>query len=242
MTATRNHWASKLSEWYAQAIADVRRTIQPHFSPMKFTQVRWQVTNRASRKAGVCWAAQSRIWLHAAMTEAQALSTFRHELAHLWSFWYENDEAQAWERHRYGHGPVFRKWAQSMGDDGSRCHNYTEVLETKRGEWAHCPCGKEFKQMWRGGNCAAYHCKRCKGSLMPGRMPDVKKLALIMKPTAAKVCAEVAADTSETVSVRVRSLVFELGLLREGGLASSPEAKKIRVMLRKLDPEWRTNG
>lgn len=239
---TPDHWSRHLRTWYHDAILAVRQT-RPTFNPMPFEAIRWQVTGRASRKAGVTWPVQKRIWLHAAMTEEQALSTFRHELAHLWVFWYENESTPMFER-RYGHGQQWRYWARLLGDDGDRCHDYAEVLATRRGDWAHClGCKRERKQVWRHGGCQAYRCKRCRQNLRPGRLWNLEKVvAAITQPTVVAAAREVASDEREPISVRVRSLVLELGILKEGGLASSPEAKKIRVMLRKLDPEWRIHG
>ena len=238
MKASRDHWAMKLRTWYAECIT-LARKLRPTFEPMPFEAIRWQVTGRASRKAGICWPAQKRIWLHAAMTEQQARDTFAHEVAHLWVAWY--NEAQPNFFHK--HDQHWRYWARMLGDDGERCHDYAEVLATRRGDWAHClGCRRERKQVWLHNNCRIYRCRRCKQYLIPGRLTQVEVMATIMRPTSVKVASEVASDKTESVSVRVRSLALELGILREGGLASSPEAKKIRVMLRKLDPEWRTHA
>lgn len=57
---TPAHWSANLRRWYADCI-EAARKLRPGFTPMPFEEVRWQVTARASRKAGVCWSAQKRI-------------------------------------------------------------------------------------------------------------------------------------------------------------------------------------
>lgn len=169
------------------------------------------------------------------MTPEHALETFRHEVAHLWANWYGSGTFT-----QHHHDSEWRYWARMLGDDGERCHDYKEVEASKRGTWAHCLCN-EYKKLWRHGDPTTYKCRKCRAFLKPGQRPaKVIVAATVVAPVAVKMCAEMAADPTESVSVKIRSLSLELGLLKEGGHGSTPEAKKIRVMLRKLDPEWRT--
>lgn len=235
-------WQHLLREWYAEAVALVAARI-PGFKGFRFEEIRWEVSRRASRKAGVCWSQQKRIWLHGAMTPEQAKSTFIHELAHLFAYWFEDPSASPWER-RYNHGPVFRKWARMMGDSGDRCHNYTEVMESRRGDWAHCPsCKSEFKKVWRYGNPTTYRCRRCQVHIVAGRVPGkVAAAPPPPPPPPRKVEVKPAAKKPEQVFATIlagkaddlETLKEALRALHEAGLASGPLGRKVRRQLRAL--------
>lgn len=228
-------WVGKLPTWYAEDIAALKRAgfcKQPwqHFD---FDDITWRVSPRATRKAGLCWSQRKEIWLNGHMTEEHARSTFRHELAHLLSYWFELPSNTNGFR-GWGHGPVFKKWARAMGDSGDRCHSYTEIMACRRGTWAHCPsCKYEGKKQWRRNDPTLYFCKKCRVTLVPGQVPVETKFAKAVATAMERPAAQVAEGAG------VRDLMFQLDALREGGLGSSREAKALRRALRRLDPDWR---
>lgn len=217
-------WGRDLERWYDDAVAAIRQKLRADFNPADrgcaFDTLRIEISFKRSRTAGTCWARARRIWLHGAMTREHALDTFRHELAHLFAAHFENKDGSLGQFH---HGPVFKKWARAMGDDGGRCHNYPEVLETRRGTWAHCPrCGMEFKKCFRGSP-SRYSCPRCRVALTSGKREP--------RHTFTKVLA---AKVAENPDPRIEGLLLSLTALKEAGAGSSLEAKRLRRQLRAL--------
>lgn len=181
------------------------------------------------KKAGWCAYTRREIALNPAMNIDQAHETLAHELAHYFAY-YVHDER--------GHGTMFRMWMKNLGHTPSRCHNYMNVIATGRGDWYHCPggCGLEIKTIKDG---TRRYCRRCNRGrhgdrilfLRPGRATPEHKLAVALVAHGAG--DDTPAGDPDT-GAAIRGLKLELGILRDGGLGSSPAAKKLRRQLRKL--------
>jgi predicted SprT family Zn-dependent metalloprotease len=229
-------WVGRLETWFDEACAEAtRRGLKlrtPDGRSFGFNDITWKVSPRQTRKAGVCWEVRRVIWLNGHMTEEHARSTFLHELAHLFSHWYEPrtvHTAMGSFNQSWHHGPVFKKWARAMGDSGDRCHSYPEIMAVKRGDWAHCSrCSLEFKKQWRNGDPTLYHCRKCKTPIRPGRLTPAAGFAkaVAMQPAHVPDASDPRGD--------LEVLLFDLAALKEGGMASSPRAKAIRRQLRRL--------
>lgn len=207
---------------------------------LPFPKVHFRLTGK---KAGWCSYMRREIALNPAMDQDQAFETLAHELAHYFAYY--------WDRHA-GHGPTFRAWMMRLGHKPSRCHNYTNVIATGRGDWYHCPaCPLEMKTIKDG---TQRYCRKCNRMnrrlgrpllhLRPGRSTPESKLAMAMVPhvAAESPASMVSIGDDETPGMAIRGLVLELGILRDGGMGSSSAAKKLRRALRKLGHQGGTRG
>ncbi len=190
-------------------------------------------TNLTGKKAGWCAAGRKEIALNPAMTEEQAYRTFAHELAHYFAYYTMGDR---------GHGNGFRMWMEALGHVPSRCHNYANLIAQGRGDWYHCSkCHMEMKSI---KDLSRRFCRKCnprrstRYPMVAGRPTTDEKFAKAFIAVAAENPEPVAAMTAvapgETTGMVIRGLLLELGILRDGGMASSPQGAKIRRALRKL--------
>lgn len=233
-------WAKLIPEWTAKYFELARQYTERHggfgipgarrvFLPSPY----YVKTTLTGGKGGYCDYRNQTINLNRALTTEQAERTYAHELAH---FFASNMEGQ------HGHGDGFKRWMKALGHVPTRCHNYKNLIETMRGSWYHCPaCGHEFK------SCARNFTARFHRSCNRGRTNKIyivagRAAAVGTHLAGALIAAHAPAnDIMITPAVaEVQILIASLMELKHQGLASSPAAKKLRVQLRRLNPNWRT--
>ena len=205
----------KIPEWMEELCQRIK------FGSMKLLPGAPQLTIKINpdmrTKAGKCWYWKGLIEINGNIPLEDARETLAHEFAHYLSTWVDGHS---------GHGPAFKHWMVRLGYKPSRCHNIRSLIALGRGEWYHCSkCFSEFKS---GRNLVGRRHRRCRGLVAAGAVTPEMRFG---KELAKRQVAEPRPENPE--AAESEGWVLALRALRESGQGSSPEARRLRRILRK---------